>query len=494
MIQFTVVVTTILHLISRTQEVNAFVSERHFISHNPTIRYRSIVPIVPRNPPKISHLNSLEHVKIYSSSSSSNSLSSDDSTSTTTTPQQKPMVKLQKQRRISRMEKFARLPVWPAWNGALLFLLSKILPNSMIAKLEDQFGGRVCPNFFQDTIRTSPFIMLVHHAHSFTAFDPLRMFQNKLIIQEGFPSHPHRGFITLTYCLHGGMKHRDSIGFQQSYGNEERHHGNIAQWLITGAGLLHEEMWDINYDQDGICSKQELFQLWVNVPSHSKMENPAVYLLSNNEKLQGGDDSAADGGRSKFDDNDRQSQNTIQSGYAHVPFIPNSNDDDTVETRVLVGEYIGPDGCRMSSTVPLESPMTILHVSLKPNAEWTMTNIPISFRTGIIYMRKGSIKLPLSNENEANHEIEPHYTAYLTPYGDELNIQAGEDGGDFLLLIGEPINEKIQARGSMVMNTIDEIDQAYNDYASGLMGRPWDPNLTDEEWKDHVNKFPSVYR
>ena len=235
------------------------------------------------------------------------------------------------------------------------------------------------------------------------------------------------------------------------------------------------EMWDINYDQDGICSKQELFQLWVNLPSRNKMDSPSVYLLSNGEKKD--DDLVEDG------------KNPLRSGYAHVPFISNSNDDNNVETRVLVGEYIGPDGCHMSSTVPLESPMTILHVSLKANEKWAMTNIPMSFRTGIIYMRKGSIKL-LDEEDE----IEPHYTAYLTPYGDELNVRAGEDGGDFLLLIGEPINEPIQARGSMVMNTIDGIDQAYNDYASGLMGKPWDHDLTDEEWKDHVKKFPSSYR
>ena len=386
---------------------------------------------------------------------------------------------IQQQRRISHVEKFARLPVWPAWNGAILFLLSKLLPNSTIAKLEDQLGGRVCPNFFQDTMRTSPFIMLVHHVHSFTAFDPLRIFQKNVILPEGFPSHPHRGFITLTYCLHGGMRHRDSIGFQQSYGNEKRHDGNIAQWLVTGAGMLHEEMWDVNYDQDGICSKQELFQLWVNVPSRFKMDNPSVYLLSNKEGIE----------EERSDNDGSIGNDVLQSGYAHAPFLMDPDDDNFIQTRVLVGEYTGPDGRCVSSTIPLESPMTILHVSLKPNAEWSMVDIPQSFRNGIIYTRKGTVTL----SNEEN-EIEPHYTAYLTPHGNELNLKAGEDGGDFLLLIGEPINEPIQARGSMVMNTIDGIDQAYNDYANGLMGRPWDHDLTDEEWKDHVQKFPSAYR
>ena len=214
-----------LVLLFSSQVINAFVSrgnvsQGHLISRQKAHRYAS------RFTPKSSQLNSSENIKDYT-------ISTDDST----TPVQKP---LQKQRKISHVEKFARLPVWPAWNGALLFILSKVLPNTIIAKLEDQFGGRVCPNFFQDTMRTSPFIMLVHHVHSFTAFDPLRLFQKKVILPEGFPSHPHRGFITLTYCLHGGMKHRDSIGFKQSYGNEKRHDGKIAQWLVTGAGMLHE--------------------------------------------------------------------------------------------------------------------------------------------------------------------------------------------------------------------------------------------------------------
>ena len=394
------------------------------------------------------------------------------------------------QRKISHIEKFARLPVWPAWNGALLFLLSKILANNLIAKLEDQFGGRVCPNFFPDNgSKTSPFIMLVHHVHSFTLFDPIRLFQKKVILPEGFPSHPHRGFITLTYCLRGGMVHRDSIACKQTYGNEKRHGGNFAQWLITGAGLLHEEMWDINYDQDGICSQQELYQLWINVPSTCKMDSPAVYLLSDEEEERQGHTSTTT--------NDDEDGGDLKTEYAFSPTVQSENGD--VETKILVGEY---NGHSSSNSVPLESSMSILHVTIKPNASWSMRDIPSSYRTAIIYMRKGSIRISPSSSQERvgaedndihSNEIPAHHTAYLTPYGDEIAAKAGEDGGDFLLLTGEPINEPMQARGSMVMNTFDEIDQAYNDYSRGLMGTPWDQDLSDDEWREHVNKFPSVY-
>jgi redox-sensitive bicupin YhaK (pirin superfamily) len=98
------------------------------------------------------------------------------------------------------------------------------------------------------------------------------------------------------------------------------------------------------------------------------------------------------------------------------------------------------------------------------------------------------------NGNNNDNDIPTHSTAYLTPNGDEISFTSGIDGSDFLLLTGEPINEPIEARGSMVMNTNYGIDVAYNDYNSGKMGRPWDHSLTDDEWKTHVNQYPSIYR
>mmetsp|Transcript_25513 Transcript_25513/g.37858 ORF Transcript_25513/g.37858 Transcript_25513/m.37858 type:complete len:349 (-) Transcript_25513:1625-2671(-) len=348
------------------------------------------------------------------------------------------------------------------------------MPNSTIAKLEDIIGGRVCPNFFNTNpadinsngIDPSPFLMLVHHSHSFTSIDPLRKFQSSLILPEGFPAHPHRGFITLTYCIKGGMIHRDSMGSKQAYGAQERHHGNVAQWLIAGAGMLHEEMWDVVHgkdgngnDGDGLVSKQELFQLWVNLPAQHKMTNPRVTLL--NTKTDTGN------------------------------LDPNADDDETVaiptvqteesKTIILVGEY-----GNVRSEVETLSPMSILHVQINPNASWEMT-LPDSFKTGILYMRTGSA-------SSDSVEIGAHYTATLSPNGNTFRLTAGKDGADFMLLVGEPLYEPVQAQGSMVMNDPEEINVAYDDYSRGLMGRPWEHTLTDEEWDLHVSKFPSAYR
>lgn len=361
-------------------------------------------------------------------------------------------------RKISSVQKYARLPVWPVLNGVILFLLSKLLPNSTVAKLEDSFGGRVCPNFFEG-MSTSPFIMLVHHKHSFASFDPIRYFQKQLILPEGFPAHPHRGFITLTYCINGGMIHRDSLGIKQTYGAESRHKGNVAQWLVAGAGLLHEEMWDIDHDKDGIFSNQELFQLWVNLPMGSKMESPRLSLLNVEEKQ------------------------SAEEGVVSIPTVETKD----AKTIVLVGQY--KDAL---SDVETFSPMSILHVQMNANSSWRM-KLPPSYDTGIIYMRTGSAFLPSESSND-KYEIESHYTANLSPYGENLDVEAGTDGADFMLLVGQNLREPFQAQGSMVMNTAEEINVAYNDYSLGKMGIPWDHKNSDTEWRDHIKNSPSIYR
>eukprot|EP00977_Amphora_coffeiformis_P027841 scaffold34649_cov158-Amphora_coffeaeformis.AAC.4 len=87
-------------------------------------------------------------------------------------------------RNVRQIQKYARLPVWPAWNGVFIFLVSKLLGQDRAAQLEDVMTGRVCPNFFQENDDTSPFIMLVHHCHTFAPVDPLRYFQ-RLFFPEG---------------------------------------------------------------------------------------------------------------------------------------------------------------------------------------------------------------------------------------------------------------------------------------------------------------------
>jgi len=260
------------------------------------------------------------------------------------------------------------------------------------------------------------------------------------------------------------MIHRDSLGTKQTYGAQPRHGGNVAQWLVAGAGMLHEEMWDIDYGKDGWASQQELFQLWVNLPSKDKMATPRLSLLNDH------------------DHDNHHDSNGAEMDNISIPVM----EKDNTKTLVLVGEY---DNLR--SSVETFSPMSILHVQMEPNASWSIA-LPSSYKTGIMYMRTGSAFC--NTENADKQEIDAHYTATLTPYGGTFDVLAGDDGADFMLLVGEPLYEPVQAQGSMVMNSPEEINLAYNDYSRGKMGLPWDHKLTDEEWEMHVSKSPSVYK
>lgn len=374
---------------------------------------------------------------------------------------------------IRRIEQFARLPVWPVWHGVLIWLVGRVLGAARAAQLEDAIGGRVCPNFYQYQ-ETSPFIMLVHHCHTFHPLDPLRYFQRAAILPEGFPAHPHRGFITITYILSGGFVHRDSTGVRQEYGADtmrnqdnsgNRYQGKHTQWLVTGSGMLHEEMFDIHSSNIFTPSRQELFQIWLNVPARHKFDDPHSYLL-------GGDE---------------ETPTVVEESYIGDGGASSSSS----KTLVLAGTYRN-----QSSAAPLLSDVALFHVTLSPGASWTYET-PTAFGTAFVYVRKGSLTCVDSSSPTTNAAttIPVHHTAYLdTPTGEKgsssssvITVTADYGtGADFMFLAGRPLREPCVASGSMVMTSAAEIDEAYRDYQRGLFGQPWDHKLSDEEWQQHV--------
>lgn len=344
-------------------------------------------------------------------------------------------------RRVVMVEEATRLPVWPVWNGVLLFVLSKIFGKSVAAKLEDVFGGRVCPM----SLSSSPFVLLVHHRHSFAKYDLFRWIQQQFILPEGFPAHPHRGFITLTYILQGGMKHRDSLGIQQIYKQHQ------TQWLYTGSGMLHEEMWD----NDDNISQQELYQLWINVPSRFKLNPPSVVLLGNDTQYP-------------------------------TPIV--TSIDKKCHTTILYGQH---ESTSQPYICPEQPNVNVFHVELQPHSTWThsfltTTDISVDFHeTVLVYVRKGTIQI-------TNKEIPTHALVTLSKEEDIVTLTSGKEGADILFLSGKDLKEPIEQQGSMVMNTPQEIQKAYFDYQSGKMGIPWDQTLTDDEWKQHIQKQKQI--
>lgn len=382
----------------------------------------------------------------FSSSSSSTTNTPSGGDNTISTPREK-------YRKVRQIKKYTRLPVWPAWNGVLLWLIGKVVGQERAAQLEDVITGRVCPNFFDEyTDGTSPFIMLVHHCHTFAPIDPLRAFQ-RLFFPEGFPAHPHRGFVTLTYFLQGGFRHRDSLGIEQVYGQgigaQVTKH---SQWLNTGAGILHEEM----FYQPAWWSwqRQELYQLWINLPSGYKMNAPSLLLMGDDQE---------------------------------TPVIRNKGS----VCRVLAGRY---DETTMAQA-PIASDLLVMHVELDAGTTWTYS-VPASYETLVVYVRKGSLSLTAdADEPTTTKKIPVHHTAFFESTGDTLSLTATNDNrhADFLVLAGAPLREPVSAQGSMVMNYPDEINAAYRDYQLGLFGRPWPHTLQRDEWLSHVRENPSAY-
>ena len=206
---------------------------------------------------------------------------------------------LRKSRQVARIERCERIPTWPVSNGLRCRAVARCNP-SLAAKLEHNIGGADCPNLWltnDDPSTTSPFLMLVHHNHSFDLANPAR-FVEKEILPEGFPSHAHQGMTTVTISLRGGLIHRDSDGTKQVFGAETSrakdnecgpYRGKHTQWLTFGKGIVHELMFD-NVRKKGQLGQrgssvlhQELYQIWIDLPNKDRMMAPRVELLGGKE-------------------------------------------------------------------------------------------------------------------------------------------------------------------------------------------------------------------
>ena len=229
--------------------------------------------------------------------------------------------------------------------------------------------------------------------------------------QRGVGKHPHRGIETVTLAYQGSVQHRDSAGHQGVI------HAGDVQWMTAGAGVVHEEMHAEEFTRQG--GTLEMIQLWVNVPRAHKMTAPRYQTLPSQQipvlQLVGG-------------------------GYL----------------RIIAGEYQGRKG--PASTF---SPLALYDVFIKAGEQLTL-QLQEGHNTGI-FIRKGEALI-----NQLHFITGPQLVA-MTSSGNELEISATNDV-QFLIMSGEPINEPIARRGPFVMNSEEEIEQAYADFRAGKMG------------------------
>ncbi|MCB0190093.1 MAG: pirin family protein [Caldilineaceae bacterium] len=246
----------------------------------------------------------------------------------------------------------------------------------------------------------------------------------------GFPSHPHRGFETVTIVREGLVDHSDSMGAAGRYGNGD------VQWLTTGAGVQHAEMFPlINQHQP---NPLDLFQIWVNLPAQDKMTPPHFAMLWNQTIP-------------------RRSYKDGANGAATITVYAGSFDGMTAPSPPPASWASRPD-----------SDFAIWTLQLPSNASFTLP--PANAGTNrSLYFFSGS-KLSING-----HSIPPTSAAFVRADA-ALQIESGDIGAELLLLQGRPIGEPVAQHGPFVMNTRKQLIEAFADYqATQFGGWPW-PN------------------
>ncbi|MFA6163860.1 MAG: pirin family protein [Methylobacter sp.] len=228
----------------------------------------------------------------------------------------------------------------------------------------------------------------------------------------GFPEHPHRGFETVTYMLKGAMLHRDHMG------NEGHLRAGDVQWMTAAHGIIHSEMPE---QENGLLHG---FQLWINLPAKEKMK-PPHYQEFAAEKIP--HVALADGGYIKI----------IAGEYV-------------TETQKISGPVTGV------TTQPL-----YFDVSLSTKQQ---LDIPIAEQhTVLVYVYKGELAI-----GESDKILRAGQLGQLIN-GDNIRLATQDQAAQFLVLAALPLKEPVVQSGPFVMNSSEEIEQAFRDYRNGVL-------------------------
>lgn len=242
----------------------------------------------------------------------------------------------------------------------------------------------------------------------------------------GFPWHPHRGIETITYVLAGTVEHRDSLGNEGALGAGD------VQWMTAGRGILHQEMPE--GDPQG---RMHGFQLWANLPSSLKMTAPRYQDIKAAE-------------------------------------IPEMVDDDGTRVRVICGDFRGRRGpVQGVAADPRYLDVRVPAGRRKTLAVETERHAFAYVFEGAGWFRSASQPLGVLTEKEIDgrealvRERTGNRSLVLFDSGDEVTVQAGEEGIRFLLVSGKPIREPVAWYGPIVMNTRAELQQAVKELRAG---------------------------
>lgn len=266
---------------------------------------------------------------------------------------------------------------------------------------------------FGDPSELDPFLLL----DDFRNDDPAKY-------KEGFPWHPHRGIETITYVLAGTVEHGDSLG------NRGAIEAGDVQWMTAGSGIVHQEM-----PQGDAEGRMHGFQLWANLPSARKMSAPRYQEVKSAE-------------------------------------IPEVTNDDGTRARVICGSYWGVRG----PVEGIEADPVYLDISVPPGKH---TVLPVGLESNAfayVFAGSGQFRDASDPQNVTTDVVGgdgavsgavENRSLVLFDRGNEVRVQAGEQGVRFLLVSGRPLKEPVAWRGPIVMNTQDELRQAFSELQDG---------------------------
>jgi redox-sensitive bicupin YhaK (pirin superfamily) len=223
----------------------------------------------------------------------------------------------------------------------------------------------------------------------------------------GFPWHPHRGIETITYMLKGDVKHEDSLGNAGTISSGD------CQWMTAGSGIIHQEM---PHRSEGMMMG---FQLWANLPASQKMMHPRYQEVTS----------------------------------AQVPEI---KIEDKASIKIICGEVNGTVG-------PVKDIITdpeYLDVTVNPNSEFTHTTKKGHTVFAYVFEGKGYFDEDDSRLIESDHAV-------IFGDGEKIVVRAQDCHVRFLLISGKPIGEPVVWYGPIVMNTQEELQQAFDEYRKG---------------------------
>lgn len=260
----------------------------------------------------------------------------------------------------------------------------------------------------------------------FTIKDGWRMYHGSEI--PGFPYHPHRGFETVTINKEGFVDHTDSLGAAGRFGKGD------VQWMTAGKGLQHSEMFPLRYDDKP--NTMEIFQIWLNLPAKDKLVDPHFKMLWSED----------------------------------VPVV--THEDEAGKKTVIdvvagaIGEVEAVKPTPNSWAAKKENNVGIFTVIMEAGASWKLAAAGATINRSLYFYKGKSL-----NVNEVSLS---EYQMVELDASQELTLVNGEDEALVLVLQGKPIQEPVAQYGPFVMNTQEEIQQAFTEFRQTQFGGwPW---------------------